>query len=168
MKAIVTITKHAIFSTMVLVVAISALTFMFTGCKKKEVKPIEQPSQTTGSVIVQEPDSVQYTFTVTSNFLRSYVGVDNLTSGQEIKRWNANGNVSNCPITYSFWAKKNVKYYINTYSTKNSSDSTLYMSDNKTVWNKLVINKGADIVYSKKDSIGSGTWKIAINNYHIH
>ena len=153
---------------MVLVIAISALTFMFTGCKKKEIKPVTPIQQTTGGQTTQEPDSVMYTLTANSNFLRSYVGIDNLTDGLEIKRFNVQGNITNCPITYSFWVPKNKHYYVNTYSTKNTSDSTLYMTDNKTVWNSLVIKKGADIVYSKKDSIGSGTWKISINNYHIN
>lgn len=149
------------------IISIALIGLMAFSCKKSSVKPTE-PTPQTLRPIVTPIDSIQYTIIVSSNFLRSYVGIDNLTTGQEIKRFNVNGNITNCPITYSFWARSDKHYYINTYSTKNTSDSTLYMSDNGHVWNKLTVSKGSTIVYNKKDSIGSGTWPITINNYHIN
>jgi hypothetical protein len=152
--------------TVKIVLAALVLLAAATSCKKSTTQPQAQTQPGQGGTV--KPDSVQYSFTVTSNFLRSYVGVDNLTDNVAVRRWNVAGDVTNCPITFTFWARANKHYYINTYSTKNTTDSTLYMTDNKHVWNKLVISTGGAVVYSKKDSIGSGAWPITINNYHIN
>lgn len=150
------------------IISIALIGLMAFSCKKSTTKPVEPTPSTTGGNPVTVIDSTQYTITVTSNYLRSYVGVDNLTDTKEIKRFNVQGNDVSCPITYSFWVRSDKHFYVNTYSTKNSSDSTLFMSDNGHVWNKLVVYKGTTLVYSKKDSIGSGAWPITVNNYHIN
>lgn len=147
--------------TIKLFFAVMMVATVALSCKKSTKQPAD-PAPTSGGGGV---DSVQYTITVSSNYLRSYVGVDNLTDNKEIKRFNVNGDVTNCPITYTFWVRSDKHYYVNTYSSKNSADSTLYMADQGRVWNKLVVMRGSQIVYNKKDSIN---WPVAINNHHIN
>lgn len=136
-----------------------------SSCKKSKTQP--NPAQPQAQQTTQT-DSVQYTVTVSSNYLRSYLGVDNITDNKVIKRFNNGSFDGNCPITYTFWAKATKKYFITSNSTKNAADSTLFLTDQGHVWNKMLVTKGSTVVYSNKDSIGSGTWPITFNNYQIN
>ena len=144
------------------------LTVQSFGCKKKKEEPAQQQQQSSNNTVAT-PDSIYYSSTVNSNYLKSYLIVENTTDNTVIKKINGSGGQNlNCPFTYSFWAKKTKSYRVYSYSTKNGGDSTFNVTDNLHVWNKLTITTGtsaATTVYNVKDSIGSGAWPICSNTY---
>lgn len=142
------------------------LALTVSSCKKSNKQPNQAPTQQTQTPT--QNDSALYSVTVTSNYLRSYLGVDNITDNKVIKRFNAASFDMNCPITYTFYAKATKKYFVSSNSTKNSADSTLFMTDQGHVWNKMVVIKNGLTVYSNKDSIGGGSWPITVNNFQIN
>lgn len=142
------------------------LALTVSSCKKSKTPPNTQAQQT--APVNSGNDSALYSVTISSNYLRSYLGVDNITDNVVIKRFNNGSNDMNCPITYTFYAKATKKYFVSSNSTKNSADSTMFMVGNAHVWNKMVISKNSVIVYSNKDSIGGGSWPITVNNFQIN
>lgn len=136
-----------------------------SSCKKSNKQPNTQAPQQS---VPAQTDSALYSVTISSNYLRSYLGVDNITDNKVIKRFNNGSNDMNCPITYTFYAKATKKYFVSSNSTKNSADSTLFMTDQGHVWNKMVITKNGVTVYNNKDSIGGGSWPITVNNFQIN
>lgn len=126
------------------------------GCKKSEEKPVEPAPVTT------KIDSAFYEVKITSNFTQTQTSFDNITDNQTQVFVTA-------PTTFSFLARSDKHYMIRTYSTKNSSDSTLFMTDSKHIWNRLYIRdiKANQVVYDHIDSVGSPGWCIVSNQINI-
>jgi len=139
-----------------------ALTLL--SCEKNEQPKI---NQTTNNISVQI-----YVVEVNSNYKRSYVSVENMTTYEIVKRYNtASDSSKNCPITFSFSALSSDKYKIYTHSTKNSTDTSLYMTDNNLTWNYLSVKKNGISIYQSTDSIGFGGYgsnRVTSNEYKIN
>jgi len=133
-------------------------------CEKKENSKI---TQTTTNVSVEI-----FLVEVNSNYKRSYVSVENMTTYEVIKRYNtAVDSAKNCPIIFSFTGNNSDKYRIYTHSTKNSSDTTLYMTDDNLTWNYLSVKKNGVYIYQNTDSIGFGGFgsnRITSNEFKIN
>lgn len=136
---------------------IPALIFGLFGCSKKdEVKKVEPNQQ------INESFPSQINVTVNSNYKYPYLTIGNVTDNTSVKVFNYTGGYQNgygyeikeVFITYSFIAEKNKKYGITTWCVKNSLDSTIWMVDNKKVWNYLKVEKNGSSVYENKDTIG--------------
>lgn len=109
------------------------------------------------------------TITVNSNYLRSVLQVTNVTDNVSVVTYNYSGYNGDCPYTKSFTAQAGKQYKIYSYSTKNATDSTLFMVGNKPVYNSLqVLNSSGTVIYQHTDSVGTGSWRISQNHYTIN
>jgi hypothetical protein len=145
-------------------IGILLISLILLACEKKENLKV---NQTTNNVNVQI-----YIIEVNSNYKHSYVSIENMTTYEVIKRYNtAVDSTKNCPITFVLNAINSDKYKIYTHSTKNSTDTTLFMTDDKLTWNYLSVKKNGLIVYQNTDSVGIGglgSNRITSNEYKIN
>lgn len=139
-----------------IIIVLGSLMLGACSCKKEETKPVEPAP-------VASIDSTLFEVEITSNFSHTQSSFDNLTTNQTMVFQTA-------PEKFSFYARPDMKYLIRSYSTKNSSDSTLFMTDNKHIWNRMTMRNVKDnkIVYDRKDSIGSPGWCIVSNSIRIN
>ena len=137
-------------------------------CKKKENKNNSSNNQP------QNPTAYTYEVRIESNFLRSWLSVENTTTNMVMKRYNTSvsDSTKNCPITWSFVGNVGTKYRIYTISNKRSGDTTQYMTDSGLTWNRLIVKKNGTVIYDHKDTIGSGTGYGSLrkteHDYHIN
>jgi hypothetical protein len=140
---------------------ILSLGLLATSCKKE---PLQQPNGGTASSY-----SGAVTVTVNSNYQRSVLQVTNVTDNVSVLTWNYSGYNGDCPYTKSFTAQAGKQYKIYSYSTKNATDSTLFMVGSKPVYNYLqVLNSSGTVLYQHMDSVGTGSWRISANHYTIN
>jgi hypothetical protein len=134
-------------------IAVFSMLFFIISCKKKEGNPSTGTNNPGGSTI----DT--YVVRIESNYLRSTMSATNVTYNMDIKKYNtsATDSLKNCPISFTFTGYPNKKYRVYTYSVKNATDTTLYMSDSGLTWNFLQVKKNGQVIYEHKDTVGYGS-----------
>jgi hypothetical protein len=155
------------------IILAACIALAIISCKKKDntnngTPPTSGTGGTTNDV---------YSVRIESNFLRSKMSVENITDQSLIGAYNSIHNgvwdtIKNCPITYSFTGLSTKKYRIYTTSVKNSTDTTLYMTDSDLTWNYLQVKKNGNVIYEHKDTVGyggtSGSQRITSNECKIN
>lgn len=138
----------------ILFVLLSAL----YSCKKKDNQSGSGStgSGTTGATI----DT--YSVRIESNFMISTMSCENITEQVDIKKYNTvsagvSDSIKNCPIFYSFTGHPNKKYRVYTYSKKNATDTTQYMTDTGLTRNYLQVKKNGTVIYEHTDTVGYGS-----------
>ncbi len=138
-----------------------AILIAFSACKKEQsavpTPSVNSNSYSSGTIEVQ----------LTSNYIFPYLRISK--NGIMLKEINKSGTLAglsdSSEVVLSTISNGVGDFYIYSNCTKNSLDTTKYMTDNNQIWNRIIVKVKGNIIYDNTSHPAASTKTYAENTY---